>query len=181
MAARLKEKYQKEALPLLMKRFNYRSVMQVPRLEKIVINMGVSGAREDRKILDAAMQQLALITGQRPKVTRAKKSVSNFRIRKGMALGCQVTVRGDRMYELFDRLVTIALPRIRDFRGLSRRSFDGHGNYSLGIAEQTVFPEIPYDQVERVQGMDVTLVTTARTDAEAMALLEALGLPLRQT
>ncbi len=180
MAARLKEKYFKEVVPALMKQFNYRNVMQVPRLVKIVINMGVSGAREDRKILDAAMNDLAKISGQWPAVTRAKKSVSNFRIRKGMPIGCKVTVRGERMYELFDRLVTIALPRMRDFRGLSPKSFDGHGNYSLGIPEQTIFPEIEYDAVERVQGMDVTIVTSAKTDAEAAALLRALGLPLRE-
>lgn len=153
--------------------------MQVPRPVKVCINMGVEGARDDRKVLDAACQDMATISGQQPAIRRAKKSVANFKIRKGMAIGCRVTLRGDRMYEFLDRLITIALPRIRDFRGLKPNSFDGHGNYSLGIAEQTIFPEINIDKIDRSRGMDITICTSARTDEEAEALLREMGMPLR--
>jgi large subunit ribosomal protein L5 len=163
-----------------MKRFGYKSIMQVPRLEKIVVNMGVGEAVADRKVLDEAVEQLALITGQRPMITKAKKSISNFKLREGMPIGCKVTLRGARMYEFFDRLVTLALPRVRDFRGVSDRSFDGRGNYSLGIREQIVFPEIDIDKVSRILGMDITFVTTARTDEEAYELLKELGMPFRR-
>lgn len=178
--ARLKERYRQEIVAALMKRFQYPNVMMAPRPAKVSINMGVEGAREDRKILEAAMSDLAAITGQRPAITRAKKSVANFRLRKGMAIGCRVTLRGDRMYEFLDRLITIALPRIRDFRGLPNNSFDGHGNVTLGLTDQTIFPEIDFDKIDRVRGMDVTIVTTARTDAECDALLREMGMPLKK-
>ncbi len=177
--ARLKERYQNEILPALMKRFSYPNVMMAPRPVKVCINMGVDGAREDRKILDAALEDMAAITGQRPAITRAKKSVANFKIRQGMAIGCRVTLRGAMMYEFLDRLITVALPRIRDFRGLPNNSFDGHGNCSLGLTDQTIFPEIDFDKIDRVRGMDVTIVTTARTDEECDALLRELGMPLK--
>jgi len=177
--ARLKEAYQREIVPTLMQEWGYRNVMEVPRLKKVVVSMGVGEAIQDDKLMTAAARDLALITGQKAKITRAKKSVSAFRVRTGMAVGCLVTLRGDRMYEFMDRLVNVALPRIRDFRGLSLRSFDGRGNYTLGVQEQLIFPEINPDQVEKVRGMDITIVTTASTDREAEALLRALGLPLR--
>lgn len=178
--SRLKERYQETIVPELMKRFGYKNVWQVPRPYKVCVNMGVSGAGEDRKVLDAAVKELAIITGQRPRITRAKKSVASFGIRKGMAIGCSVTLRGRRMYEFLDRLLSVALPRIRDFRGCSPRSFDGRGNYSLGIREHLIFPELSYDDVEQVRGMDVTIATTAKTDEEASALLQAMGLPLAE-
>ncbi len=178
--ARLKERYRTEIMPALMKRFEYSNTMQVPKPLMVSLNMGVGDGRDDRKVLDAAARDLAAITGQKPAITRAKRSVANFRIRQGMAIGCRATLRGDRMYEFIDRLVTVALPRIRDFRGLSPNSFDGRGNYSLGIREQIIFPEIDYDKVETVRGLDVTIVTSAPTDEEAKALLLELGFPIRQ-
>lgn len=178
--ARLKERYEREIVPKLREAFGYRNVMEVPRLSKVVINMGVGDALQDDTLLTAAAEDLALISGQRPKITRAKKSVSAFRVRTGMAIGCMVTLRGRRMWEFMDRLITVALPRIRDFRGLSPRGLDGRGNYTLGLREQLIFPEINPDRVRKVRGMDVTIVTTASSDREAEALLRQLGLPLRQ-
>ncbi|MFS8523351.1 MAG: 50S ribosomal protein L5 [Limnochordales bacterium] len=177
--SRLKEKYVNEVVPALMERFGYKSVMQVPRLEKIVLNMGVGEAVQNPKALESAMEDLALISGQKPAVTRAKKSVAAFKIREGMAIGCKVTLRGDRMYDFLYKLINVGLPRIRDFRGVSPGSFDGRGNYSLGIREQLIFPEIRYDKVDKVRGLDVIIVTTAETDEEAMALLSELGMPFR--
>jgi large subunit ribosomal protein L5 len=177
--ARLKKLYHEEIIPVLTKKFKYKNKIEVPRLEKIVVNMGVGDALTNPKFLDAAMEDLATIVGQRPAITRAKKSISNFKLRAGMAVGCRVTLRRERMYEFFDRLVNAAIPRIRDFRGVPTRSFDGRGNYTLGISEQIVFPEIDYDSVEKVRGMDITVVTTARTDEEAMELLRLLGMPFR--
>lgn len=177
--ARLKEKHKNEVVPALMQRFGYQNVMQVPRLEKIVVNMGVGDAVADNKALEAAMEELAIITGQKPVITKAKHSVAAFKIRTGMSIGTKVTLRGERMYEFFDKLVNVVLPRIRDFRGLSPKSCDGRGNYSLGLREQLIFPEINYDKVQKVRGMDITVVTTARTDEEAIELLKALGMPLR--
>ncbi len=178
---RLLEKYRKEVIPAMMKRFGYKNVMEVPRIEKIVVNMGVGEAKEDMKALEGAMKELALITGQKPLLRKAKKSVASFKIRKGMPIGCKVTLRGKRMYEFLDRLINAALPRVRDFRGLSPHSFDGRGNYSLGIKEQLIFPELTYDDIERVRGMDITIVTTAETDEEAMELLRLLGMPFART
>lgn len=175
--ARLKKLYNEEIIPTLTKKFKYKNKMQVPKLEKIVINMGTGDALVNPKFLDAAMEDLTGIVGQRPAITRAKKSISNFKLRAGMAVGCRVTLRRERMYEFFDRLVNVAIPRIRDFRGVPTRSFDGRGNYTLGIAEQIVFPEINYDSVEKIRGMDITVVTTAKTDEESMELLRLLGMP----
>jgi len=163
-----------------MERFGYKNIMQVPRLEKIVLNIGVGEATQNPSSLDGAMADLAAISGQKPAVRRARKSISNFKLRKGMAIGCMVTLRGDRMYEFLDRMITFALPRVRDFQGLSTRSFDGRGNYTLGIREQIVFPEIDYDKIDKVRGLNVTIVTTARTDEEALVLLRALGMPFRE-
>lgn len=177
--SRLKERYNNEIIPALRERFGYANVNQVPRLEKVVLNMGVGEAVQDSKALDAAMEELAMIAGQRPAITRARKSVANFKIREGMPIGCKVTLRGDRMYDFIDKLISIALPRIRDFRGVSPRSFDGRGNYSLGIREQLVFPEVNYDQISQVRGLDVSIITTAKTDEEALELLRALGMPFR--
>jgi large subunit ribosomal protein L5 len=177
--ARLKKQYNEEIVPVLTKKFKYRNRMQVPKLEKIVVNMGTGDALTNAKLLDAAVEDLTIIVGQRPAVTRAKKSISNFKLRAGMAIGCRVTLRRERMYEFFDRLVNVALPRIRDFRGVPTKSFDGRGNYTLGITEQIVFAEIEYDSVEKIRGMDVTVVTTAKTDEEAMELLRSLGMPFR--
>ncbi len=179
MAARLKEFYKKEVVPSLMEMFGYKNVWQVPRLVKIVVNMGLGEALQDIKVLDNAREQLALITGQRPAITRAKKSIAAFKLRKGAAIGCVVTLRGDRMYEFFERLVNVALPRVRDFRGISDKSFDGRGNFTLGITEQLIFPEVDYDKIDKVRGMNITFVTTARTDEEAKALLLLLGMPFR--
>ncbi|WP_156821800.1 50S ribosomal protein L5 [Thermaerobacter subterraneus] len=176
----LKEKYEKEVVPALMQRFGYKSIMEVPRIEKVVINMGVGDAIQNPKLLDSAVKELALITGQRPMVTRAKKSISAFKVRAGMPIGCKVTLRKQRMWDFLTRLIFLALPRVRDFRGLSPDSFDGRGNYSLGLREQLIFPEIDYDDIEKVRGMDVTIVTTAKTDEEARELLRLLGLPFRQ-
>ncbi|HHV93930.1 MAG TPA: 50S ribosomal protein L5 [Firmicutes bacterium] len=177
---RLKDKYQKEVVPALMDRFKYKNVMMVPRVSKITINMGVGAAVQDAKAMDAAVKDLTAISGQRPIVTRAKKSVAAFKLRKGMPIGCMVTLRGDRMWDFLDKLINVALPRIRDFHGVSPRSFDGRGNYTLGIREQLIFPEIRYDDVERVQGMNITIETTAETDEEGFELLKALGMPFRQ-
>jgi large subunit ribosomal protein L5 len=174
---RLQEHYSKTVRPALMKEFGYSNAMEVPRLDKIVINMGVGEAVQDGKKVDAAVKELTLIAGQRPVVTRAKKSIATFKLRENMPIGCKVTLRRDRMFEFLDRLVNIALPRVRDFRGVSAKSFDGRGNYALGLKEQLVFPEINYDQVDAVRGMDIIIVTTARTDAEAKALLRGFQMP----
>ncbi|MBM7583032.1 large subunit ribosomal protein L5 [Caldicoprobacter guelmensis] len=177
MEPRLKELYKKTVVPAMMEKFGYKNVMEVPRLEKVVINMGVGDAKENPKFLESAMEELAAITGQRPVATVAKKSVAAFKVRAGMKIGAKVTLRGDRMYEFLDRLFNIALPRVRDFRGVSPKSFDGRGNYALGIKEQLIFPEINYDKVEKIRGMDVIIVTTAKTDEEAKELLSLLGMP----
>jgi large subunit ribosomal protein L5 len=179
MPSRLRERYQKQILPALQKEFSYKNRMAVPRLEKIVVNMGVGEATQNAKLMDSAVAELTQITGQKPIVTRAKKSIAAFRLRAGMPIGACVTMRGDRMYEFFDRLVNIALARVRDFRGVSTRSFDGRGGYTLGLRDQLIFPEISYEKVEKVKGMNVTIVTTAKTDAEARALLTRLGMPFR--
>ncbi len=179
MAPRLKEKYQKEVVPALVKEFNYRNPMAVPRLRKIVINMGLGEAIQNAKLLDSATVELGQITGQKPVITRAKKSIANFKLRKSMPIGAMVTLRGERMYEFFDRLTSVALPRVRDFRGLSSRSFDGRGNYTVGLRDQLVFPETDYTKVDKIKGMNISIVTDARTDAEALALLKHLGLPFR--
>ena len=175
--ARLKDRYSEEIRPALIERFGYSTPMQAPRLLKITLNMGVGEAKQDSKMLDTAQEQLATIAGQKPNVRRAKKSVAAFKLREGMPVGLTVTLRGVRAYEFLDRLVSIAIPRIRDFRGLNPRSFDGRGNYSMGVREQVIFPEIDYDSVDQVRGLDVTLTTSAETDAEAFALLDALGMP----
>ncbi len=175
----LKEKYLQEVRPALMEQFSYKNIYEVPRLEKVVINMGIGEGKENPKLLDAAVLELAQITGQRPVVTKAKKSVASFKLREGMSIGCKVTLRGERMYDFVNKLLNVALPRVRDFRGVSPRSFDGRGNYSLGLKEQIIFPEIDYDDIEKVQGMDITIVTTARTDEEARELLKLLGMPFR--
>lgn len=177
MAARLKERYLNEVAPALMQKFNYKSVMQVPRVEKVVINMGVGDAVGNSKVLDAAVEDLQRISGQKPVITRAKKSIAGFKLRAGMPIGCKVTLRGDRMYYFLDKLFNIALPRVRDFRGVSSKAFDGRGNYTLGLKEQLIFPEIEYDKVEKIRGMDVVIVTTAETDEEARVLLTELGMP----
>jgi large subunit ribosomal protein L5 len=176
-ASRLQERYETVLRPMLMKEFGYKNPMQVPRLEKIVVNMGVGEAVQDAKKIDAAVNDLMAITGQRPIVTRARRSIAAFKLRKGMPIGCKVTLRSQRMYEFLDRLITVALPRVRDFRGISGKSFDGRGNFALGLKEQIVFPEIDYDRVDAVRGLDVVVVTTARTDAEAKALLKGFDMP----
>jgi len=176
MVSRFLQKY-RDAVPRVMQTFGYKNVMEVPRIEKVVINVGVGEAKQDIKYLDAAMEEVALITGQRPVLKRAKRSVANFKVRAGMPVGCMVTLHGARMWEFLDRLVTVALPRIKDFRGVSRRSFDGRGNYNLGLREQLVFPEIDYDKVLKVRGMNITIVTTAKKDEEAQVLLAELGFP----
>ena len=175
--ARLKTQYLEEIRPALMRQFGYSSIMQVPRIEKIVLNMGVGDAKQDSKMLDAASEQLATIAGQKPNVRRARKSIANFKLREGMPVGVSVTLRGDRAYEFLDRLLSVAIPRIRDFRGLKASSFDGRGNYSLGVREQIIFPEIDYDAVDQVRGLDVTIATSAGSDEEAFALLDAFGMP----
>lgn len=174
---RLKDLYRQNVVPAMMDRFGYKNVMEVPRLEKVVLNMGVGDAKENQKFLDSAMEDLATITGQRPVVTMAKKSVAAFKVRAGMKIGAKVTLRGARMYEFIDRLFNVALPRVRDFRGVSPKSFDGRGNYALGIKEQLIFPEINYDEVEKIRGMDVIIVTTAKTDEEAKEFLALMGMP----
>lgn len=178
--ARLKAVYEGQVVPQLMKHFEYSSVMQVPRLQKIVVNMGVGDAVANIKALDSAVEELATITGQRPSIRRAKKSIANFKLREGLPIGCMVTLRGVRMWEFLDRLTTVAIPRIRDFRGLPTKSFDGRGNYTFGIKEQVVFPEVQYDRVEKIRGMDITLVTTAKSDEEGMELLKSLKWPFRK-
>ena len=175
----LKELYNKEIVPALRKEFNYKSVMEVPRLDKIVINMGVGEGAKDQKFLDAAVKDLTLIAGQKPVITNAKKSIAGFHIREGQAIGAKVTLRGENMYNFFEKLVKIALPRVRDFRGVSPRSFDGKGNYTLGIKEQLIFPEINYDDVLKIRGMDIVFVTTAKNNEEAKSLLKAFGMPFR--
>lgn len=180
MVPRLKEKYENEVAGALMQKFGYKSPMQIPKLEKVVLNMGVGDARENAKALDAAAGDLAIITGQKPVITKAKKSIANFKVRQGMSIGCKVTLRGSRMYEFVDKLFNIALPRVRDFRGVSDKAFDGRGNYSLGVKEQLMFPEIEYDKVEKVRGMDIVFVTNAKTDEEARELLRLLGMPFAQ-
>ena len=177
MAARLKEMYVKDVAPALMKKFEYKSVMQIPKLEKIVINVGCGEARDNAKVLDAVVSDLKQITGQMPVLCKAKKSVANFKLREGMTIGAKVTLRGDRMYEFLDRLFNLALPRVRDFRGINPNSFDGRGNYSMGIKEQLIFPEIDYDKIDKVRGMDICFVTTANTDEEARELLTLMGAP----
>jgi large subunit ribosomal protein L5 len=176
---RLKEKYIKEVIPLMMKEFLYKNVMQVPRVQKVVLNVGLGEAIQNIKLLDAAQKELSLITGQRAVVTKAKRSIASFKLRKGVPIGCKVTLRGNKMYEFLDRLISLALPRIRDFKGVSGKSFDGRGNYSLGLKEQFIFPEIDYDKVEMVHGLDVAICTTAKTDKESKSLLRYLGMPFR--
>lgn len=177
----IKKKYLDEVVPEMQKRFGYANIMEIPKIEKIVINMGVGDAINDVKVLDAAVKDLSTITGQRPAITRARSSIAGFKLREGVAIGCRVTLRGNRMYEFFDRLVNVAIPRIRDFRGLNPRSFDGRGNYTFGIKEHIIFPEIDYDKILKVMGMDITIVTTAKTDEEARELITLLGMPLRKT
>jgi large subunit ribosomal protein L5 len=180
VAPRFKEKYRTEVVPALMERFGYTNVHQVPRLEKIVLNMGVGAATQDPKLLESAIADMTIVSGQKPAITRAKKSIASFKLREGMAVGCKVTLRGDRMWEFADRLLSTALPRIRDFRGVSNKAFDGRGNYSLGVNEQLIFPEIDYDKVDKIRGMDITFVTSAKTDEECRALLEAFGFPFKR-
>lgn len=177
MPARLKTRYLEEIRPALMERFGYSSPMQAPRIEKITVNMGVGDAKQDSKVLESATEQLATITGQKPNVRRARKSIAQFKVRDGMPVGVAVTLRNERSYEFLDRLMSIAIPRIRDFRGLSPRSFDGRGNYSMGVREQIIFPEVDYDAIDQVRGLDITITTSAASDEEAFALLEALGMP----
>ena len=180
VSTRLLDQYESEMKKALMEEFKYSSIMQVPHLEKIVINVGVGDALTDNKALDSVVNEIAQITGQHPVITKAKKSIASFKLREGQGIGCKVTLRGVRMYEFFDRLVTIALPRVRDFRGVSKNSFDGHGNYTLGIKEQLIFPEIDYDKVNKIRGMDIVIVTTARSDNEAYSLLKLLGMPFHK-
>ena len=175
--ARLKQRYEEEIRPALMERFSYSTPMQAPRIVKVTVNMGVGDAKQDSRVLEAATDQLATITGQRPSVRRARKSIAQFKVREGMPVGVAVTLRGERSYEFLDRLMSIAIPRIRDFRGLSPRSFDGRGNYSMGVREQIIFPEVDYDEIDQVRGLDITITTTAASDEESYALLEALGMP----
>jgi large subunit ribosomal protein L5 len=177
--ARLKEFYTKDVVPALTKEFQYKNPMQVPKLDKIVVNMGLGEAIQNVKIIDGAVVELAMITGQRPVVTKAKKSIATFKLRQGMPIGCSVILRKEIMYEFFDRLVNVALPKVRDFRGISSNSFDGRGNFSMGLQEQIIFPEIEYDKVEKVKGMNITIVTTAKTDAEARVLLKLMGVPFK--
>ncbi|MBQ7447502.1 MAG: 50S ribosomal protein L5 [Eubacterium sp.] len=175
--SRLREQYENEIVDAMIKKFGYKNVMQVPKIDKIVINMGVGEAKENAKILESAMKDLEIISGQKPVITKAKKSVANFKIREGMPIGCMVTLRSERMYEFLDRLVNLALPRVRDFRGVNPNSFDGRGNYSMGIKEQLIFPEIEYDKVDKIRGMDIIVVTTAQTDEEGRELLAQFGMP----
>jgi large subunit ribosomal protein L5 len=179
MPARLKSKYSKDVIPALMKDFQYGNVNQVPKLQKIVLNMGLGEAKENPKIIDAGMEQIALISGQKPVTRRSRKAIANFKLREGLGIGVSVTLRGDTMYEFFDRLVNIALPRVRDFKGVSGRSFDGKGNYTLGVREQIIFPEIDYDKIEKIKGLNVTICTSAKTDEEAKGLLRHMGMPFR--
>ena len=180
MKARLKEHYVKSVIPALVKEFGYSNVMAVPKLEKVSLNIGLGESTQNPKLMDAAVSELAQITGQKPVVTKARKSVAAFKLRAGMSIGCMVTLRGDHMYEFLDRLMNVALPRVRDFRGVSTKSFDGRGNYTLGVRDQLIFPEIDYNKVDKLKGMNVSITTTAKTDAEGMALLKHLGMPFRQ-
>jgi large subunit ribosomal protein L5 len=180
MVPRLKDRYRKEIVPEMMKSFSYKNIMQVPRLEKIVVHVTLGEATQNIKVLDAAEKELAAITGQKPLITKSKKAIAGFKLKKGVPIGCKVTLRGDRMYEFLDRLISVALPRIRDFKGLSSKSFDGRGNYNFGIKEQFIFPEIDYDKVEMVHGLDITICTTAKTDEECKALLMHFGMPFRK-
>ena len=177
--ARLYELYKNEITPKLMEKFQYKNIMEVPRIDRVVVNVGVGEAIQNPKALDGAVNDLTLITGQRPVVTNAKKSIAGFKLREGMFIGCKVTLRGERMYDFLDRLINLALPRVRDFRGVSPDAFDGRGNYSLGIKEQTIFPEIDYDKIDKIRGLEVNIVTTAKTDEEARELLRAMGMPFR--
>jgi large subunit ribosomal protein L5 len=179
MMARLKEQYKKEVVPALVKAFDYQNPMQVPRLVKIVVNMWLGDAIQNVKILDSAVEEMTKIVGQKPVITKARKSIATFKLRQGMSIGCCVTLRGERMYEFFDRLVNVALPRVRDFRGIPTKSFDGRGNFALGLKEQIIFPEIDYDKVDKIKGMNIAIVTTARTDDEARQLLKLMGMPFR--
>jgi large subunit ribosomal protein L5 len=176
---RLKKKYREEVLPALQEQFQYKSIMEVPRLVKICLNQGVGAATQDKKLVDVAIDEMSLIAGQKAVITKARQSISNFKLREGMPIGARVTLRNDRMYEFLDRLITVALPRVRDFRGISDKSFDGRGNYSVGVTEHIIFPEIDIDKVSKITGLDITFVTTARTDAEALALLKGMGLPFK--
>lgn len=178
--SRFKEKFEKEVTPALMSKFEYTSVMQVPKVDKIVINMGVGDAVQNTKALDAAVEDLTIISGQKPVVTKAKKSIAGFRLREGMPIGTKVTLRGERMYEFLDKLISVSLPRVRDFRGVSKRAFDGRGNYTLGVKEQLIFPEIDYDKVSKIRGMDINIVTTANSDEEAHELLKQFGMPFQK-
>ena len=180
MAARLKEKYNAEVFSALQEKYQYKNPMMVPKLEKITLNMGLGDTKDNPKLLEMAVAEMAQITGQAPVVTKSRKSIANFKLRAGMSVGCKVTLRGDRMYEFADKFFNIALPRVRDFKGVSKNSFDGRGNYSMGVKEQLIFPEITYDQVEKVRGMDIVFTTTAKTDEEAKALLEMLGMPFEK-
>ena len=180
MRSRLQERYRKETVPALLKRFGWKNVMAVPKVEKVTVNIGLGEASQNVKLLDTAAQELAQITGQKAIITRAKKSIANFKIRKGMAIGCAVTLRGDRMYEFIDRLCNVVLPRVRDFRGLPSNAFDGRGNYTLGLRDQLVFPEIDYTRVDKIKGMNITLTTTAKNDEQGRELLKGLGFPLRE-
>ena len=180
MAARLREQYLKKAVPALTQEFGYKNVMAVPRIDKISINIGLGEATQNAKLMDGAVAELTQIAGQKPVITKATKSIAAFKLREGMSIGCMVTLRGDRMYEFFDRLVNVALPRVRDFRGVSTKSFDGRGNYTLGIKDQLIFPEIDYSKVDKTKGMNISITTTARTDAEGVALLRHMGMPFRQ-
>lgn len=177
---RLRQKYENEVKNQMVEKFGYKSVMQIPTIDKIVINMGIGDAVSNSKVLDEAVAELALITGQKPVITRAKKSIAGFRLREGMPIGCKVTLRGERMYDFLDKLVSISLPRVRDFRGVSKKSFDGRGNYTLGVKEQLIFPEVNFDKVKKVRGMDIVIVTTAKSDEEGRALLTSLGLPFKK-
>ena len=180
MTARLREAYKNDVYPALKEKFGYKNVMEIPKLEKVTLNMGLGEAKENAKVLESAVQEIALITGQRPVVTKARKSIANFKVRQGMPVGAKVTLRGDNMYEFVDKLFNIALPRVRDFKGVSKNSFDGRGNYSMGIKEQLIFPEINYDKVETIKGMNIVFTTSAKTDEEAQALLAGLGMPFEK-
>ncbi|UCG78676.1 MAG: 50S ribosomal protein L5 [Nitrospirota bacterium] len=180
MVPRLKDKYHKEVVPALLKEFSYKNIMQVPKLEKVILNVGLGEALQNIKLLDAAQNELSMITGQKAVVTKSKKAIAGFKLRKDLPIGCRVTLRKDRMYEFLDRMISIALPRIRDFRGVSSKAFDGHGNYSLGVKEQFIFPEINYDKVEMVHGMNIVICTTANTDEEGKSLLQNLGMPFKK-
>jgi large subunit ribosomal protein L5 len=179
MAARLREKYLKTVVPVLSKEFSYKNVMAVPKIEKITVNIGMGEATQNAKLIDGAVNELTQIAGQKPVITKATKSIAQFKLREGQSIGCMVTLRGDRMYEFFDRLVNVALPRVRDFRGLSTKSFDGRGNYTLGVKDQLIFPEIDYSKVDKTKGMNICITTSARTDAEGLALLKQMGMPFR--